>query len=248
MGPTLSSETTTNHNTTTTQISLQEKSVKKTKKETIFIIDWDDTLMCTSYITLKNQKLSNEEKNLVLKLGSIVLSFLLHCKEIGKIIILTNSSGNWVKTTSKENLGINDLNENGIKIISTRDKYLKKNIDKKIWKELALNEIITKYKNDIENIICLSDSFQDINVFKIFMEKYKEINISTIKFKRRPTPYILIKEIKYLIKNIDNIIGTNKNYHLMKEDNESDNKNINDNNKTEFNFMFTNLFDYFFPN
>ena len=95
--------------------------------------------------------------------------------------------------------------------------------DKQKWKEIALDEIFNKYKNEVENIICASDSIKDINVFKEFMEKHKEINVSTIKFKRKPNPSIMIKEIKYLIEYIDKIIGTNKNYYLMKEDKE---KNI----------------------
>ena len=239
MGPTLSTET-PNENKSSS-ISLKEKHHKKSKKETIFILDWDDTLMCTSFISLKNQNLSREEKNTLLQLGKIVSSFLSHCKEHGKIIILTNSSENWVKTTSKGNLGINDLYEKDIKIISTRDKYLKNGIDKKKWKEIALDEIFSKYKNEVENIICASDSIKDINVFKEFMEKHKEINVSTIKFKRKPNPSIMIKEIKYLIEYIDKIIGTNKNYYLMKEDNEKNNSN-------DFGFLFGNLLDYIFPN
>ena len=249
MGPTLSTEaSTTTPVNKTSSISLKENHLKKSKKETIFIFDWDDTLMCTSFISLKNQKLSKEEKNMILNLGEKVSSFIMHCKEYGKIIILTNSSENWVKTTSKENLGINDINELGIKIISTRDKYIKKDIDKKKWKETALNEIINKYKDNIDNIICASDSFKDINVFKQFMEKYKDINFSTIKFKRRPSPLIMIKEIKYLIECIDKIIGTNKNYYLMKEDVDKELKYDDDNNNNEFNFLFGNLFDYIFKN
>ena len=74
MGPTLSTET-PNENKSSS-ISLKEKHHKKSKKETIFILDWDDTLMCTSFISLKNQNLSREEKNTLLQLGKIVSSFL----------------------------------------------------------------------------------------------------------------------------------------------------------------------------
>ena len=50
---------------------MKEKHHKKSKKETIFILDWDDTLMCTSFISLKNQNLSREEKNTLLQLGKM---------------------------------------------------------------------------------------------------------------------------------------------------------------------------------
>ena len=232
MGPTLSSES--------PRPSLSEGGPKTSKKETVFILDWDDTLMCTSFIDHKIQHLSESEKNLILNLGKIVSDFLSHCQEYGKIIILTNSTENWVNKTANEYLGLGDLSEKNIKIISTRDKYFKKGLDIKIWKELALNEIVNKYKKNIENLICASDSEKDINTFKKIMQKNKDINISTIKFKRKPSPLIMEKEIKYLLENINSIIGTNKNYYLMKEKKEKK--------QEEFNFHLGNLFDYIFPN
>ena len=230
MGPTLSSE----HHLA----KPYEDKPKRLNKGTIFLIDWDDTLMCTSFITLKTQPLTEKEQNLILNLGNIVSVFLSHCLEYGKVIILTNSSENWVKSTSVDYLGITDLIDKNIKIISTRDNYLKKGIDKKYWKELALEEIFNKYQNKIENLICASDSEKDINIFKKFMCKNKGINISTIKFKRKPNIMTLIKEIKYLIAHINIIIGTNKNYYLLKEAKEKQ--------SDDFNFHFGNIFDYIF--
>ena len=124
MGPTLSSES--------PRASLSEGVPKTSKKETVFILDWDDTLMCTSFMKLKLQHLSESEKNLILNLGKIVSEFLSHCQEYGKIIILTNSTQKWVNKTAKEYLGLGDLSEKNIKIISTRDKYFKKGYGIKI--------------------------------------------------------------------------------------------------------------------
>ena len=232
MGPTLSIESPSTNQS--------EENPKRISKETLFILDWDDTLMCTSFITLKSQSLSKEDRNLILNLGNLVSHFLSHCQEYGKVIILTNSSEIWVKKTSIENLGISDFVDKNIKIISTRDNYLKKGIDKNNWKEMALDEIFNKYGNKIKSLICASDSENDINIFKKFKQKNKDINISTIKFKRKPNPLILIKEIKYLMKNISSIIGTNKNYYLLKETKEKKSDDLN--------FHFVNIFDYIFPN
>ena len=77
-------------------------------------------------------------------------------------------------------------------------------------------------------------------IFKKYMPNNKGINIATIKFKRKPNLLILIKEIKYLINYISSIIGTNKNYYLLKETKEKS--------AEEFNFHFINLFDYIFQN
>ena len=216
----------------------KEKKVAKIKKETIFLFDWDDTLMCTHFINLKNQNLTEDEQYIVNNLGKVVWKFLKKCSEYGKIIIMTNSSEEWMKKTAVNFLKINEKMFENIKIISTRDKYLKKGIEKSKWKEIALNELLLKYGDKIENLICASDSEKDIEVFKNISKEKKEINISTIKFKSKPSPLIMIKEIKYLSNFLYETIGSNKNYYLIKEKPKND----------DFNYSFGSLFDYIFPN
>ena len=56
-----------------------------------------------------------------------------------------------------------------------------------------MNEIINKCKDKIENLIFAGESEKDINTFKLIMHKYKAMNISTIKCKRKPNPLIMEK-------------------------------------------------------
>ena len=232
MGPTIS----TNNEKPIPRNRAYHKTSKG--KETIFIIDWDDTLMCTTFISHKVSGLSDDEQSIVSNLGKVVSNFLKECSKYGKIIIMTNSSKEWIKTTTKDYLKINHESFDNITIISTRDRYLKKGIEKKKWKELALDDLIAKYKENIENLICISDSEKDIDVFKNLSKKNNEINISTIKFKTKPSPLVLIKEINYLNDMMNEVIGKNKNYYLIKEKQKDD----------DFNFSFGSLLDYIFPN
>ena len=234
MGPNISLNKNDYSNTPNTKILTQKAS----KKETVFVLDWDDTLMCTSFIFSRTQGLTNEEKNIINNLGKIVNIFLEECIKYGKIIIMTNSTEKWMKKTAENYLKIKKNLIEQIKIISTRDKFEKKRIESKQWKQITLEEILLKYGDKIENLICGSDSERDIDVFKNISKKYKDINISTIKFKAKPSPLIMIKEIEYLNKKLNDIIGTNKNYYLIKEKQKTD----------DFNFSFGYLLDYIFPN
>ena len=234
MGPNISLNKNDYSNTPNTKILTQKAS----KKETVFVLDWDDTLMCTSFIFSRTQGLTNEEKNIINNLGKIVNIFLEECIKYGKIIIMTNSTEKWMKKTAENYLKIKKNLIEQIKIISTRDKFEKKRIESKQWKQITLEEILLKYGDKIENLICGSDSQRDIDVFKNISKKYKDINISTIKFKAKPSPLIMIKEIEYLNKKLNEIIGTNKNYYLIKEKQKTD----------DFNFSFGYLLDYIFPN
>ena len=234
MGPNISLNKNDYSNTPNIKILTQKAS----KKETVFVLDWDDTLMCTSFIFSRTQGLTNEEKNIINNLGKIVNIFLEECIKYGKIIIMTNSTEKWMKKTAENYLKIKKNLIEQIKIISTRDKFEKKRIESKQWKQITLEEILLKYGDKIENLICGSDSERDIDVFKNISKKYKDINISTIKFKAKPSPLIMIKEIEYLNKKLNDIIGTNKNYYLIKEKQKTD----------DFNFSFGYLLDYIFPN
>ena len=229
MGSTLSSD----NNPTNSYL----KSSSSNKKETIFLFDWDDTLMCTYFIHSKVEPLSEEEIKIISNLGLQVTSFLEECSKYGKIIIMTNSSKDWMKNTSEQYLKIKEGFYKNIIIISTRDLYLKKNIPKEKWKEVALNEFLSKFGDKVENLICASDSEADINIFKNISKLRKEINVSTIKFKSKPSPLIMIKEIDYLSKTILDIIGKNKHYYLIKEKKKDDDLNF---------FPFGSYFDYFF--
>ena len=233
MGPNISLNKTNNLDTSNRKVLPQ-----KFKKETVFIFDWDDTLMCTSFILSKEQVLSEEDKNIIYNLGKIVNIFLKECIKYGKIIIMTNSTEKWMKQTAEKYLKIKNNLISKITIISTRDIFAKKGIETKKWKELALENILYRYGDKMENIICGSDSENDIEVFKNISKKYNKINISTIKFKTKPSPLIMIKQIEYLNKTINEIIGTNKHYYLIKEKQKKD----------DFNFSFGYLLDYIFPN
>ena len=239
MGPTISSEKEDNISTSKVKILPRDAS-KNAKSETLFILDWDDTLMCTSFISSKTKPLSDEEKNIILNLGKIVNKFLKECDKYGTFIIMTNSTERWMEKTAENYLKIKKEHIENIKIISTRDKYLKKGIEINKWKELALEEILFKYEDFIKNIILGSDSENDIEVFKKVSKKNKQINVSTIKFKTKPTPIIMIKEIEYLTKKLYQIIGTSKNFYLIKEKEKEK--------KDNFNFSYGYLLDYIFPN
>ena len=236
MGPSISLNKEENTNIQNTYFP--QRQSKNLKKQTVFILDWDDTLMCTYFISLKTHGLSEEEQNIVSNLGKVVTNFLKECSKNGKIIIMTNSSEDWMRKTADNYLKIKPEVFSQIQIISTRDKYLKKGIAKKKWKENEIKELLKKYGDKIENLICASDSEKDVEVFKNISTIKKDINISTIKFKKKPSPLILKKEIEYLNKNLYIIIGTNKHFYLIKEKERTD----------DFNFSIGSFLDYIFPN
>ena len=198
--------------------------ISKTKisilHETLFLFDWDDTLLCSSFISFKKFNLSQEELKLIGELGKLVFEFITECIKKGTVIIMTNSNESWVKLTATELMKMDPIIFKDINIISTRDIYEKQKISKNQWKKIAFKEIIKNYDNKIKNLVCASDMPEDIEIFKNITEKYSEINVSTVKFKINPSPNIMIKEIKIMKESLDKLIGSNQKYFLCKEKDE----------------------------
>lgn len=189
-------------------------------EKTMFLLDWDDTLMCTTFLSIKKENLDESEKPIVSYLGEKVSEFLSKCKKYGKVVILTNSTKQWVKSSALNLLKLKPDIFDDILIISSRDKYEKKGAPKEEWKKIALKEF-QKHFNQFENLICISDSQNDINSFKTIKEKFCNENdntFCTIKLKSKPSPLVIIKEIQFLTKNLKTITGSNDNYILDDED------------------------------
>ena len=169
----------------------------------LFIFDWDDTLFCTSEISINNLLDENyiipkEKKIKFLKLENEVKKVLQNCIEKGKTYIITNSEPGWVQFSSKKFLpsivGLLDK----INIISARGLYENQYpYDSFMWKINAFNDIVSLYDHTLlSNIICIGDSFLEIKAGKNLSNKFTNAFIKTIKFKENPSIDELIMEIR----------------------------------------------------
>ena len=198
------------------------KPLKKEKKyNTIFFFDWDDTLMCTSYIipfinsnninikTIK-EKLKNLDEN--------ILNLLSKTLTRGIVFIITNAAPGWVEYSSTNFLPLTAKILNKIKIISAKGLYSKKYPgDPKQWKIKAFKYAIEKYKintNLVSNIVSLGDSYIDLEAIESLRYVFTNAYIKIIKFKESPHPVELEKQIFIVISQLDYILKKVKNFTL----------------------------------
>ena len=63
----------------------------------VFIFDWDDTLLCTSFLSaLHFLDLSSEVKDALRKLDDICVKLLDNTTSRGDVYIITNATKGWV--------------------------------------------------------------------------------------------------------------------------------------------------------
>jgi len=170
------------------------ETINKPKQHnTLIIFDWDDTLLCTSHLTLNgvyNENIRYTEKDYekLSKLEENVYNLMKLSISKGDTYIITNAAPGWVEYSTRKFypkvMEVLSL----VKIISARGKYEKEYPnDSRMWKIQAFLEMQKNFNQDlVTNIICLGDSLIEMEAAQILASKFSQAFIKTIKFKEIP--------------------------------------------------------------
>ena len=192
---------------------------KEPKITNIFIYDWDDTLMCTSFVApagiLNLDDLKPADKTNMKNLDQLVSTLLTKSMEHGNVFIITNAAYGWVEYSAKKLYPMTYNILKNIKIVSARGMWEKKLPgDYRQWKTKAFIETmktsnINFYKT--ANIISFGDSIIELEASHKLKEMFADGYIKTIKFKESPQPMELIKELKIITSQFDTITSNMRN-------------------------------------
>ena len=199
--------------------------VKNLKKNiiTLFIFDWDNTLLPTYFLAKENilyeDEIPSEYLGIFSLLEDSIFKLLKFCNDKGDTYIITNSSVGWVEySIYKYYPGLSKL-LNDINIISAKYEYehiYKEN--NKIWKEKAFLSLKEKInKNFASNIICFGDSYTELEAGKKLASEIENCFIKTIKFKEKPEPEDIINQINLILTKINYINSRLKNLSITIE-------------------------------
>lgn len=190
----------------------------------IIIYDWDDTLLCTSFLTPngifdENVQFTEEEKNKMKKLEKKVYSLLSKSIQKGDTYIITNSQPGWVEySTQKFYPTVSSLLSN-ITIISARGEY--ENLypnNSRMWKIKAFIDMVKSIDCSlVTNIVCVGDSFVEIEAAKALASKFNQAYIKCIKFREVPKPEELDKQLVLFEENFEKIYSQVKNLNIYVE-------------------------------
>ena len=196
------------------------------KKEKIFnnlfFFDWDDTLLCTSYLVptgaLNEMEVSKKDKPIISSLDSLASKLLSKTLKLGYVFIVTNGAPGWVELSSTKFYPETAKVLKNVKIISARG-LCEKNLpgDIRQWKtkafKYALDTIQIK-KNIPTNIIFFGDSIIEMESSYNVKECFSNAYLKTIKFKENPSHTELEKELKIIFNQLDSILTNFKNLSI----------------------------------
>ncbi|CAD8077731.1 unnamed protein product [Paramecium sonneborni] len=208
---------------------MNNKLMQQQKKhQTLTIFDWDDTLLCTTFLggygfvdlpidVLEQLTALNESASRLLDRAS----------QVGDVFIITNAAQGWVEYSSKlyMNKVFQVIFDKKIVVISARHGYedmFPGDCGK--WKIEAFKDIRSKYENDVfTNLICLGDSNIEIDAAHVLAKEFTVALIKTIKFRECPKPEELVRQLDLVSDKFEQIYTTFKSLTIRLEKKTSSN-------------------------
>jgi len=198
---------------------------QKIFSDSIFIFDWDDTLMCTSFLApfgiLDEMDLKldpNQAENIKI-LDESAFKLLFSTIVLGDTYVITNATISWVHFSAEKLYPKVSTLLKKVKIISARDLYEKKYpSNNKKWKICTFLDIKRRYFSNTDiNIICIGDSNIEMQAANALAAEFESSYLKTIKFRESPKIEELIKQINLIVNNLKKIYEEKKNLKITVE-------------------------------
>jgi len=174
------------------------------KNKTLIILDWDDTLFPTTWITtneinLRNNIETDKYKQYFSQVDLDLNNLLIKLTQCGTVIIVTNALLTWIKLSTTILPRTSKILEK-IKVISARGDFQSKSANPMDWKKFAFESIVQTMGKKINNIVSVGDAEYEYNalisLFDPNPRSYKLLK--SVKFIKYPTKEVLIDQIRVL--------------------------------------------------
>ena len=199
-------------------------TVKEKNHNSLIIFDWDDTLLCTSFLTPNgvysdDVKIPEKDFEKLKKLEECAATILKLAINKGDTYIITNAAPGWVQYSANKFYPEVAKLLDKVTIVSARGEYEKRFPgDSRQWKILAFLEMQkTLDMNLVTNLLCLGDSIIEMEAAHILASKFSHAYIKTVKFRECPKPEELHKQLNLVIDQFSTIFSAVKNLTIRVE-------------------------------
>lgn len=179
------------------------------RNKTLFILDWDDTLFPTNWVTKNNINLlinETQEQYMIYfqEVDRILSKLLRNLMTMGRIIIVTNAMPDWIKLSSICLPQTYNLLKK-IKVISAKLEYRTISSNPMNWKKMAFRDIIDNefVNTKLINIISIGDAEYEYQALISLNDNTRFLK--SIRFMKNPSHDLLIDQLEVLNNAIKNI-------------------------------------------
>jgi hypothetical protein len=183
------------------------------RHQTLVIFDWDDTLLCTSFLNSKSRTVSPQNLETIAQSAENLLNIAL---TLGETYIITNAMHGWVEYSCKKFIPSLMETLQKVKIVSARTRWEEEFPDDYFaWKIQAFSKIQEDMNHHIiTNLISVGDGVFEMDAVQVMGSKFPRALVKTVKFRDSPTPEELIKELDLVARKFEKIILNGKNLKI----------------------------------
>jgi len=187
------------------------------KHQTVIIFDWDDTMLCTSFLNLRGDKsLQPAVERQLRDIEGAGRRLLELAMRLGRTFIITNAMNGWVEYSAAK--WVPELLPvlQKVSVISARTKYephFPGEVNK--WKIQAFLEVQKQLDSQIiTNLISLGDSNFEMDAVHVMGQEFAQALIKTIKFRENPSPEELLKQLELVAQKFERIVENARNLKI----------------------------------
>jgi len=185
--------------------------------QTVIIFDWDDTLLCTSYLNHHDgEGLPPAIQRHLQAIESKAKELLELSLRLGHTFIITNAMEGWVEySAAKWVPALLPLLEK-VEIISARSRYehLYPN-EVRQWKIHAFRDLQRELDMPvITNLNSMGDAEYEMEATQIMGKEFSEALVKTIKLRANPSPEELLKQLELVTQNFERIVTNARNLKI----------------------------------
>lgn len=204
MPPTQSPST---DNSKTTSLSFNGLNTKSTAdKETVIIFDWDDTLLCSSFLSNKGYRLDTDKSKIVdcdaglRELEQSIITVLTTAMQYGSVHIVTNAETGWVQLSAQKFIPAVLPLLSRLNVLSARSTYEARYPDSPLkWKFYAFQDKLAPIFADNKkqkNILSFGDSHVEREAVRAVTRGFPNTKTKSVKFAERPSMEQLRRQIE----------------------------------------------------
>jgi len=193
------------------------KAQRPPQHQTVIIFDWDDTLLCTSFLNLRQESAVPPVVECHLRgIETAGRRLLELAQRLGHTFIITNAMNGWVEYSAAKY--VPDLLPvlQKVRVISARGRYEAQypgEVSK--WKIQAFLEVQRQLDSQIiTNLISLGDSNFEMDAVHIMGKEFAQALIKTIKFRENPSPEELLKQLELVSQKFERIVENARNLKI----------------------------------
>jgi len=177
-------------------------------RQTVIFLDWDDTLLCTTFLAARGELQMTREIGLQLLIMSKHVERLIQqAIKLGMLYIVTNAEDGWVQASAEMWMPqLLPLLAN-VTVMSARSRFEQDYPDDAfMWKKKAFLQVKRDLREEaFTNLISVGDSWYEMAAVRALGEEFERKLVKTVKFQAQPSPRILNEQLYFLTQELEYI-------------------------------------------